>query len=608
MVRAANCISFFLTTFLLLVVQTQADELQFAGNWALKMPNGQAGWLTLSKPGDHWQGELWTVGGGKSLTNLAFNGGTLSFIRKVRIGDPEYDGGPPTGDRIACLYTATVEDDTMQLVMHRPVAKGPIERRSFAGKRMPPIPAKPDLTNITFGEPIQLFNSRNLDGWTLTNPEQINGWKAVRGELVNTTKKLDFSPYSRFGNLRTEQEFMDFNLQIEFNVPPGGNSGIYLRGVYEAQVLDRDSKMQGIQGVGAIFGRIQPTENAGKPGGEWNSFDITLVDRHVTVILNGKKIIDNQPIPGCTNGALQADETIPGPIYLQGDHTAVRYRNIILRPILKKRSKKIAVMETAFQKRGDVTSFRDAQNAGYNAIQIHSGVPLGFGKKSVSPSSSLAIGDDPSILESWKTAAQKHGIEIVSLCAGSLNKCQIWGRDREAAMRISKQTIDACHTLDVSTMLFPFFGPSNFQTNDEALHGVAEFMTELLPYATEKGVVIGIEAPVTTNRVIELLETLDYPPHLKIYYDTGNLFSKEDIYESIRKYGAKHFCEVHIKAAGSTVIGQGNIDLVKLAESLDAAQYGKWLVYEANRYGRDPVGNRLAIEKLMSLRTTSKHK
>ena len=219
--------------------------------------------------------------------------------------------------------------------MIRRINGGVFERVEFNGKRMPPLPPKPDLSKVRFGKPIRLFNGRNLDGWRLTNPKQVNGWKAVDGALVNSTEKQDFSPYSHFGNLRTVREFMDFNLKIEFKVPPGGNSGIYLRGVYEAQVLDRDSRMQGIQGVGAIFGRILPTENAGKVGGEWNSYDITLVDRHVTVILNGKKVIDNQPLPGCTNGALQADETIPGPLYLQGDHTAVSYRNIILTPILE---------------------------------------------------------------------------------------------------------------------------------------------------------------------------------------------------------------------------------------------------------------------------------
>ena len=319
---------------LIVEVKNSAGGSEFWGNWALEMPNGAAGWLTLKESDRKPQGELWTVGGGRQLSEMALDGDTLRFVRHVKVGDPPYEGGPPTGERVACKYTANVNGDAIRLVMHRPLADDTIEELPFTGKRMPPLPPKPDLNKVRLGEPIELFNGRNLEGWKLTNPKQINGWKAVDGELVNTTKKLDFSPYSRYGNLRTEREFMDFNLKIEFKVPPGGNSGIYLRGVYEAQVLDRDSKMQGIQGVGAIFGRIKPTENAGKLGGQWNSYDITLVDRHVTVILNGKKVIDNQPIAGCTNGALHAEETIPGPLFLQGDHTAVSYRNIVLRPVL----------------------------------------------------------------------------------------------------------------------------------------------------------------------------------------------------------------------------------------------------------------------------------
>ena len=318
--------------------KTSASARYLLGNWALKQPDGTAGWMTLSMSDGKLKGEYWAVGGGRALTDIVIEDGKLLFTRKIRAGKPEFNGGPPTGERVAVRYTAKVDGDALKLAQHRHVSGGVIELVSFTGKRMPPIPPKPDLSKVEFGKPLRLFNGRNLDGWELSNPKQINGWKAVEGELVNTTKKLDFSPYSRFGNLRTEREFMDFNLKIEFKVPSGGNSGIYLRGVYEAQVLDRDSRMQGIQGVGAIFGRILPTENAGKLGGEWNSYDITLVDRHVTVILNGKKVIDNQPLPGCTNGALQADETIPGPLYLQGDHTAVSYRNIILTPILERGS------------------------------------------------------------------------------------------------------------------------------------------------------------------------------------------------------------------------------------------------------------------------------
>ncbi len=113
-----------------------------------------------------------------------------------------------------------------------------------------------------------------------------------------------------------------------------GNSGVYLRGMYEVQVVDRDSKMQGINGPGALFGRIVPSLNAGKPGGEWNRYVVTLVDRHVTVVLNGKTVIDNEPVEGCTGGGLSADDTKPGPIFLQGDHTSVKYRNIVLRPVV----------------------------------------------------------------------------------------------------------------------------------------------------------------------------------------------------------------------------------------------------------------------------------
>ena len=65
------------------------------------------------------------------------------------------------------------------------------------------------------------------------------------------------------------------------------------------------------------------------------TLDITLVDRHVNVILNSKTIIANQPLLGCTGGALWSDVTRPGPIYLQGDHTSIEYRNLVLRPVRK---------------------------------------------------------------------------------------------------------------------------------------------------------------------------------------------------------------------------------------------------------------------------------
>ncbi|TWT53845.1 hypothetical protein Pla22_14790 [Rubripirellula amarantea] len=305
------------------------------GNWSLVLPNGAAGWMTIGQHEGALKAELWTVGMGRATDNVRYDGNTLTFYRKISVGAPEYAGGPPTGPKVNVKHIATIDGDRITVDMQWPNSAGDIEEQRFHGKRLRPLPPRPNLDQVQYGETIELFNGRDLTGWRLTNPSQMSGWKAEDGELVNTTPKLSFDPFSQYGNLRTDREFDDFNLILEFNVPKGGNSGVYLRGRYEAQVVDRDSPMQGIQGVGAIFSRMAPSTNAGKLGGQWQSYDITLVDRHVTVILNGTKVIDNQPIVGATNGALSADDEAPGPIYLQGDHTAVRYRNLYLRPVVR---------------------------------------------------------------------------------------------------------------------------------------------------------------------------------------------------------------------------------------------------------------------------------
>ena len=229
------------------------------------------------------------------------------------------------------------EKDAMRLrvTQHREGDPGTREKIILHGRKMPPMPPRPDLSRVVFGDPLSLFNGRDLAGWRLSNPAKKNGWRAENGVLVNETPKTDFGAYGDFGNLVTEATFEDFRLSLEYNVPAGGNSGVYLRGMYEAQVVDRDSRMQGIQGPGAIFGRIAPVKNAGKPGGQWNRYVLTLVDRHVTVELNGEIVIDNEPLEGCTGGGLSADDTAPGPIFLQGDHTSVKYRNLVIEEVVK---------------------------------------------------------------------------------------------------------------------------------------------------------------------------------------------------------------------------------------------------------------------------------
>ncbi|UCG48393.1 MAG: DUF1080 domain-containing protein, partial [Phycisphaerales bacterium] len=203
-----------------------------------------------------------------------------------------------------------------------------------------------------YGEPIVLFDGTSLDKWKLTDPRRTSGWTIEHGALVNNPVQHEGERRISYGNLRTIDEFEDFKLDLEVNVPKRGNSGVYLRGIYEIQINDSYGRKLDSHNVGGVYSRIAPTVNAEKPAGQWQTMSMTLWDRHVTVELNGKVIIDNQPLLGCTGGALWSDEFKPGPIYLQGDHTAVSYRNIVLTPIIKDpMSQKTVIFEDRFDSR-----------------------------------------------------------------------------------------------------------------------------------------------------------------------------------------------------------------------------------------------------------------
>jgi Domain of Unknown Function (DUF1080) len=172
-----------------------------------------------------------------------------------------------------------------------------------------------------WGPPIAIFNGVDLNGWTTS--EGTSAWTVERGILTN----------ARGGaNLITQRTFADFKLHVEFRVPAKGNSGIYLRGRHEVQIEDSKGMEPGSLHAGGVYGFLTPNENAALAPGEWQTYDITLVGRMVTVVLNGKSVITRQNIPGITGGALNSDEGAPGPIMLQGDHTAVEFRKIVLTP------------------------------------------------------------------------------------------------------------------------------------------------------------------------------------------------------------------------------------------------------------------------------------
>ncbi|MCW4040380.1 MAG: DUF1080 domain-containing protein [Candidatus Bathyarchaeota archaeon] len=176
---------------------------------------------------------------------------------------------------------------------------------------------------IEWGEPINLINS-DLSNWFLRNPSGPDGWRLQNGVLINTPPS---------GDLITKQKYTNFTLHAEFKIPDSGNSGIYLRGRYEMQIVDDHQREPGLRTSGSIYGFIAPTVKATKPVDNWNSCDITLIGRYITITYNGKIIIEEQEIPGLTGGALDSCEGDPGPIMLQGDHKAVQYRNLQLTPI-----------------------------------------------------------------------------------------------------------------------------------------------------------------------------------------------------------------------------------------------------------------------------------
>jgi len=312
-----------------------AADNPFVGAWELSISGSGAGWLGIKESGDHLEASMmWIAGSVEPVASAKIEDGKLVVTREHFVEQKKPDGSK-VKKKITQTITGTFGDKLILTSVTPHENDQGVERVELTGKRSPPMPLAPDLSKVKFGAPIHLFNGKDLTGWRLTDPKAVNGWSAKEGLLVNTAAQEEGKPHKQFGNLRTDREFEDFNLTLQVKVSEKQNSGIYLRGIYEVQVEECYGQPPTTHNMGCIYSRIQPTKNTSKPGGEWQSFDITLVDRHVTVVLNGTKIIDNQPVEGCTGGALWSDVSRPGPIYLQGDHTSVEYRDIDLRPVLK---------------------------------------------------------------------------------------------------------------------------------------------------------------------------------------------------------------------------------------------------------------------------------
>jgi len=317
--------------------KTSSPAEPFLDRWALLLPDG-AGWLEVRQEEGYLDGDLlWYGGSVTPVSSVVLNHDTLIVTQNNNVvRKRDADNNPVRTQTLTTWIECHLQNEELIGKALIPVRSGEsLNVTIFTGKRIPPLPPTPNLSEAEYGDPISLFNGKDLTGWTLIDTSQTNGFKVENGVLINDPVQKEGEPRIRYGNIRTTDTFEDFNLTIEVNIVEHSNSGIYLRGIYEIQILDSYQQPLDPHNMGALYSRITPSVSVEKPAGEWQTLDITLCERHLTVVLNEQTIIDNQPILGVTGGALTADEFSPGPIYLQGDHGKVSFRNIVLRPILK---------------------------------------------------------------------------------------------------------------------------------------------------------------------------------------------------------------------------------------------------------------------------------
>jgi type 1 glutamine amidotransferase len=174
-----------------------------------------------------------------------------------------------------------------------------------------------------------LFSGKDLSGWKLRNSEGNPTWSAQDGMLVNAI------PEGKHGtDLVSEEKFKNFTVRYDYMIPKQANSGFYLRGRYEIQILDDVlTDRTETTGNGALYNFKAPLAFASRPPDQWNVVEATIRGDRVTVTLNGVKIHDEVQIDHATGGELDQNLSEPGPIMLQGDHGSVAFRRIRIKSL-----------------------------------------------------------------------------------------------------------------------------------------------------------------------------------------------------------------------------------------------------------------------------------
>ena len=327
-------LSVAVSTMLGFAVSASPDDL--VGSWGVTIPadfddiGEKVVHLIVTKDAaDKYEGlMLWRWGSPEKVKDFKVSDGKFSLKHPYGATvEGEWEG-----DDIYLHYTFMLDG---KLKDSREILKG---SRGLRGHRNPPVPAvRIDTSAAKLGEPIDLLKD-GMDGWETIPGKGRNCWSFKDGTLSNDVGLDEKGNWKGGGlNLRTKRaDFTDFNLEYDVRVATNSNSGVYLRGRYEIQTVDSfKARKPDLHSMGAYYGRVAPSVAAEKPADEWQHVDVTLYRYHLTVVLNGVTIIDNAPITGLTGGALDADESAPGPIYVQGDHSDADYRNMVLRPVIE---------------------------------------------------------------------------------------------------------------------------------------------------------------------------------------------------------------------------------------------------------------------------------
>jgi len=304
-----NIAAFFLFLSVTKANNNYSDTTKILGRWDITMKIGERSfpsWLEVHRSGTKMLvGEFVGTGGSaRPVSRIYLSDGKLSFTIP-----PQWDSQDSD-----LKFEAMLQGDSLVGTITLPDGR----KNNCTGVKAPSLKR---TGNPIWGKPVKLLNGTDLKGW---HPSGKNNQWVFENGILKSPKAGS--------NLITDAEFTDFKLHAEFRYPTEGNSGVYLRGRYEVQIADFEKESSEKVQMGCIYGFIAPSEIITKPN-EWNSYDITLVGRMVTVVLNGKTIICNREIPGITGGALNSREADPGPIMLQGDHHPVEFRNIVITPV-----------------------------------------------------------------------------------------------------------------------------------------------------------------------------------------------------------------------------------------------------------------------------------